>query len=326
MGLGGNLLLTQLAWTAGHKAMSYLPKKWQNRLAGRRDDATLKDFLVNNRQKYPEIVQILSGNETIFSPKENKQVKVKDLEGYTDDGIIRLTNEGKRDWFYVKANDPESYGGAGYVCMYLRVQGTDTIMEIPCVDGCPEIDMQVVQNEMPTATNEIVTTNRRVKPLVFRFRFPVAYLRIYGENDSEVEAEKIELSIKQKAFNKAKQKWNDLNPFGYDMALTKPNEVRQRTIPTYAQVLGQLIQFPRQFGCYLYMGFGFTKLGVTCSMKLSSQKGDMDCIWVDMTLTETMEFDFNKLESTSVADIKNNPSTQSVANGKQVADNTQSVS
>lgn len=331
MGLGANLLVTQLAWTAGHKALNYLPENWKNKISGSRSENEITDFLLQNRAQQRMFIEIFQSGDTIAKLNNDGEV-----EATSPSYQFKYATDGNPDWFYTKADDLR--GGAGYTCMYLRVQGTETIMEIPCVDGCPEIEMNVIQNEMPTASNELVTTNRRVKPLVFRFRFPIAYLRIYGENNASKETTDVRNSL-QKAKDKLMDKINDVkssvmeklgieddNDIAYDPDIGQGNEVMERSIPTYSQVLGTLIQFPRQFGCYLYMGFGFTKIGVTCSMKLTSQKGDMDCIWVDMTLTETMEFDFENLTTIKVSDWQNTTSTTSSnVSGNKVNDNATGV-
>lgn len=338
MGLGANLLVTQLAWTAGHKAMNYLPESWKNKIGGKRSGDEVRDFLTLNRMAVHTKTQIFNANDTVAKIDDNGKV----TQGEPDMvNMVKSNTVGNTNWYYVQADDFK--GGAGYTCMYLRVQGTETILEIPCVDGCPEIEMNVIQNEMPTASNELVTTNRRVKPMVFRFRFPIAYLRIYGENDPNQEVIDVRNSLQKftdkvtgainsvgDAVDSKIKSWlgQDNNDYAYDPDLQsyQENALRERSIPTYAQVLGQLVQFPRQFGCYLYMGFGFTKIGVTCSIKLTSQKGDMDCIWVDMTLVETMEFNFETLTSTKVTDWQNVTSTTSAnSTGSVVSDKANSV-
>lgn len=331
MGLGANLLVTQLAWTAGHKALNYLPENWKNKISGKRDKKELEDFLLYNRSFKQEIVDIFKDGAKISGIDKNGKVTEVEPSYHAKRADI-----GNQNWFYSMADDFR--GGAGYTCMYLRVQGTETIMEIPCVNGSPRISMQVIQNESPTASNELVTTNRRVKPIVFKFSFPIAYLRIYGENDIEKEANSVKTKL-QKRMDKVKGKIQDGvnsikekigfddDDIAYDDDIGKGDEVRERTIPTYSQVLGKLIQFPRQFGCWLYMGFGFSSIGVTCSIDITSQKDSMDCIWVDMTLVETMEFDFNNLISVKVSDWKNVRSTDSANSvGKTTDDNAQSVS
>lgn len=330
MGLGANLLVTQLAWTAGHKALNFLPEDWKNKISGKRSDGELKDFLINNRGTDIEEIDLFVDGQKIADFNGSKE---------PDPSNRYVSNtKGNQNWFYSIADDFR--GGAGYTCMYLRVQGTETIMEIPCVNGSPRISMQVIQNESPTASNELVTTNRRVKPIVFKFSFPIAYLRIYGINESKGKAEDITKSKLRNKMDSVKQKIKDKidsikdkidgadsDDIVYDSDINKGDQIRPRTIPTYSQVLSTLIQFPRQFGCYLYMGFGFSSIGVTCSIDITSQKDNMDCIWVDMTLVETMEFDFAKLTSSKVSDWKNVPSTNSANSvGKTTNDNAQSVS
>lgn len=330
MGLGANLLVTQLAWTAGHKALNFLPENWKNKISGKRSDREISDFLTNNRGTDIEAIDLFVDGQKVAgidgNPKE------------PDPSNRYVSNvKGNKDWFYSIADDFR--GGAGYTCMYLRVQGTETIMEIPCVNGSPRISMQVIQNESPTASNELVTTNRRVKPIVFKFSFPIAYLRIYGTNESEGQAEDIAKTKLKEKMDSAKQKLKDgvdsikeklgfdSDDIVYDSDIGKGDQIRPRTIPTYSQVLSTLIQFPRQFGCYLYMGFGFSSIGVTCSIDITSQKDNMDCIWVDMTLVETMEFDFNRLTSIKVSDWYNARSTDSAnSSGKTINNNAQSVS
>lgn len=235
--------------------------------------------------------------------------------------IVKPLDKFGMNSFYI--NDVTS--SQPFVGMFLRVQGFDTTMLLPCVDGSPKITMQVVHNEMPTASNELVTTNRRIKPMVFRFSFPMAYLRIYGKNayNAEVRDARSKLT---KAKDYLKEKWNNLNPIDFFDMETAKHQVMDRQIPTYAETLNALSKFPRQFGCTLYTGIFNSPISVTCSIEIQSQKGDMDCVWVDMTLVESIEFNFYELKTESVFDWQNKQSiAQAEANGSKVNDGTKEV-
>ena len=235
-----------------------------------------------------------------------------------DTPIVKPLDKFGMNSFYI--NDVTS--SQPFVGMFLRVQGFDTTMLLPCVDGSPKITMQVIHNEMPTASNELVTTNRRIKPMVFRFSSPMAYLRIYGKNayNTEVRDARSKLT---KAKDYLKEKWNDLNPIDFFDMETAKHQVMDRQIPTYAETLNALSKFPRQFGCTLYTGIFNSPISVTCSIEIQSQKGDMDCVWVDMTLVESIEFNFYELKTEGVFDWQNTQSiAQANSNGSKAPDST----
>lgn len=314
-----NIIATNLAWEAGRKALGYLPEKWRNAISGKTDDATLRDFIIDNTGE--------RGDKPI---QYDDVVIATDKGGESDELALNFGHMGGSSYSYNESGELGRVSDRYYISdfnanrlatMFLRVQGSSTIMIIPCVDGSPKISMQVVHNEMPTASNNITTTNRRVKPIVFKFSFPIAYLRIYGTNSNDKETKDARSSV-TKLKDKAKSTFNLYNPIGaLDFKeTTSYHVVRERTIPTYSQVFKELVQFPKQFGCWLYMGFGVPKISVTCSIEMQSQKNDMDCIWVEMTLVETMEFDFNKLEETYTSGLSNKQSiTSSNSQGQSVS-------
>lgn len=364
MGFGANLLVTQLAWTAGHKALEFLPDGLRQKIAGSTSKEDIGEFLTHNRSRDPEMVKIYdektpnvatieldenghpkktnstATQDSLWEADKNGELKPKENFSVKGSNVYKNSAYGKEKWFYVKADDFK--GGAGYTCMYLRVQGTDMIMEVPCVNGCPKISLKVIQNERPTASNEWATTNRRVKPRTFIFEFPIAYLRVYGYNDYDENLQDMRSAL-QKLKDKVNDKVDgvmasvknklgfDSNPIAYDDELDDPefkNRKRERQIPTYSEVLAALFPFPSQFGCYLYTGLAFPKISVSCSMDIESQKGDMDCVWVKMTLIETQEFDFQNLGVNNI-DIALKTATQtnrSSSAGKTQDPNANSVS
>lgn len=312
MGLGANILVTQIAWKAGHKALQYVPDNIKEFLTGNQNDGIMQDYIYENKginasltdsETYADITEsqnLLNGVEGVSKTQEILASEKSQLNAIVevDKNIGTMILNGNSNMFYLS-------GKQNYASMILRVQGQgDQFLYLPCVNGSPIIEMKVESNMMPIANmNEGATTNRRVIPKRFLFSFPISYLRIYNTNSANEKKsntmgklEKIKMRMQQakKALEKAK---NFDNPMG---AFDNPSEGQARTILTFEEIYGEISNFHTQFGAWLYTGIGKApKISVTANITLTAQKNDIDAVFVDIELIENMEFDYTEFKNTS---------------------------
>ena len=288
---------TSIAWSAAHKLVSLLPDSWQEKISGGTGKETQKKYLM-----YP-----LGEFLPLVSFDDDYEIVGTNTDLLDEDAIL----EG--DYRYYNTGDSSD----DYATMILKVCGSDTYMHIPCINGCPKITMEVEGNQLPLASNATpANTTTRILPKVFEFEFPITYLRVYGVNsmDNDVVDNRSKL---EKATDSVKSKWNSINPLGslnIGNTTLSSNYFRDRNFPTYAQVYELLAQFPTQYGCYLYMGFGEKKIPVNCRIEMRSTDGDTDAVMVNMRLTEKQSFDFDALAVVST--------TSSVSGTTQSSNNT----
>lgn len=333
MGLAGNILVTQLAWKAGHTAMGYLPESVQNFFGKKQDKGLVHDYLIEHKG----VNQSLTETKAVGGVKYtglNKSMGNVTEESYTTESGYTLTyedtDESKDVGLMILEGDRKKYylnGRKAYTSMVIQVQGFDQYLILPCVQGYPIITMNVEQNLMPIASLQNgVTTNRRVVPKEYLFKFPVAYLRIYGTN-SENEKKSNTMSALEKFRMRAKQAVNAVNklknfenPVG---AFTNPSEGQARDIPTYQEIYEEICNFHTQFGVYLYMGFNVPKISCTASITMNSQEGDTDAVFLTVKLVESQEFDYQQFTNTNTS-FSNKGAYES--NGKTTSDASKSVS
>lgn len=315
---------TTLAWKAAQRALTYLPESWQTAISGGISSATQKDYLENNIG-YRPIVDI---SDDVDVSDVLRTDDYGDDEDEDDDSLILLGGDKKLDTDYRYFNTGENQLGA-YATMLLKVIGMDSYMLLPCINGSPKITMNVEGNQLPLASNSVpATTTTRIMPKIFEFNFPIAYLRVYGENDLESEVVDNRSKL-EKYTDSVKEGWNSINPLGsLDIAnlSTSTNYYKPRTIPSYEQIYTMLSQFHTQYGCYLYMGFGEVRIPVNCKIQLSATDGETDAVMVHMILTEKHEFDFNALATVSmVSDSSTGVTNTSSVSGSTTTNGSTSI-
>lgn len=267
-------ILTTTAWAAARKMLGLLPEDWQNAI---NNNPVSKDI-------FKEYVEFNRGVIPKITASNNIPANILEIGSTT------------------------LYGASGrsYVSMVLEIIGSNQYLVLPCINGFPKIQMHTEANRRPVATNKApVTTNRRPEPIVYKFEFPIQYLRVYGSNTIEND----EAYIKNRLERKQK------NSIGFLSRSKLVGEKQIRSINTYEQIITHLRQFQTQHGCYLYLGFGSPRIEVTCSLDISTQKDKMDCVYVAMVLTETQRFDFTKAKSS----FKNSMDVSQIVSGKKVS-------
>lgn len=253
-------ILTSCAWLAARKMIGLLPEDWQLALSGNKMSDDIIEEYASNRTGTPPA--LINSN----APAD----------------ILQKGN-------------PVYYGNGKYISMILEVPDTNQYLVIPCVDGSPTIQMHTEANLRPVATNKApITSNRRPKPVEYRFKFPIQYLRTYGINN----AEEVDNNVQNELMKKKTS-----NSIGFSSFRT-PSKPRARNIHTYEQIMTHLRQFHNQTGCYLYTGWGQPKIEVTANITISSGHRNMDCIYVILDLVETHRFDFANISTKGGLGIK----------------------
>lgn len=290
-----NIVLTRVAWVAGQKAAGYLPESVQNFLSGNKmSSEIMEEYMINNIGEEPNLISDITSSmiSTYGSMTYNAQ----------DNNTL--------GW----------YGETPKVLMALEAIGGNAILTFPCLNGFPKISFHVEANQQPVATNKVpVTTNRRVVPTQFVWEFPVAYLRVYGENDAG--SKTIDTRNKlQKFADNAKTSINSVTSLSFDKwEDNESGQQRPRQTPTYAEIINHLKRFQTQFGCYLYTGLGSPRMEVTTKIDIETQKGDMDCVYVRLVCTETQLFDFVNLKASGgIVNNMNTRSSNATTNGGQL--------
>ena len=281
--LGATIIGSNVAFYAANKALGYLPEDWQSAIGGNQSKELYNEYLNLSNQGTPLILN----NDRLF------------MEASTGDANYYSMN---------------STGNA----ILQIIGGTSDILILPFCDGYPIIKQDVIPNELPIASNlGVGTTNRRIAPTEWIFNFPIQYLRIYGENDTNKQ-----ITDARDWTQKARDTFNSYNPIGFlDIEAKDSGMQRERTIPTYAQIVNKILSFGTQFGCYLYMGFGSPKYKVTCSIEIQSPK-ETQAVRVKIKLTHTQDFDMSKmLVGTGMGGIN----SQHNQNFSLVNDNTKSI-
>lgn len=287
--LGGqkatSIIATRIAWVAGRKLLGYMPQEIQDFISGNKiTDEIYKDYIKNNISD--SSMQGASLSEALFFNGSSKEL--------TSYGSAYGQNNNVNGWF----------GETEYVVMGLEIIGDNTILLFPCVSGFPRISYHTAKNNQPIATNKVpITTNRRVEPSRYYWEFPVKYLRVYGSNNNDDKVIDTRNSL-QKFKDGVSSAINAVENLSFDTNNTSGQQ-QKRQIPTYAEIITYLKQFQTQFGCYLYLGLGVPRIEVTADIDIETQKGDLDCVYVRLTCTETQTFDFVNLKATNSIGINN---------------------
>lgn len=307
----GNVLTTQIAWAAGTEAYGYASK-------------LLSPYLTDETQQDEKLLEFFqSGVEPV-----GDWITIE-----TDDNGKYAYPRSDVNKYYLKSSD--RFAGTGYFSAFLRIEGQNELLVIPCVNGCPEITLNTRSNMLPLASNTTpLTTNIVVEPNTFRFVFPVAYWKVLGQNDLESEVRETQGILNKigQGINSAKQAYNEFidkatindefgNPIGFLKvdADDEYGKVKERSIPTIEQVYAEISKFNTNKVCYLYLGFR-NRVAVTCKIKLNFTKEQMDCVWVEMMLTETMSVGKLGVGASviKVVNVGSTNSTGSNVNGEKI--------
>lgn len=240
---------------------------------------------------------------------------------WDDDELSKLTDAGKLAEIRKKQQE--------------GVEVPIAVLCIPCLDGYPIIEKEVVQNESPVATSlASVATHRQVKPRRWTFAFPVAYLSVYGENAygerainfrrrmNGIATNRSTGNTKKGAMNKYKQfkqtATNYMNSFWNSVGMRNDadggNVITQqyRSIDSVETIMEHLDNFTTQKGCILNLGFT-PPVPVTCSMEIGMGRGEMDCVYVTLRLTESVTFDSTRMKSTRAISSTSKSNTTPIA-------------
>lgn len=315
MSLSGNILVTQIAWNAGKKAYGYIPDSVKSFLGLSDDDSEKQlDYLINNVATDREVTIDISD---INKSKKYVLIEPSAPDLYNVDSFNKNTGVGYHTCF-LKMINPNSSNSS--MVEYIN-EVDNNILKIPCVNGCPKIEFSTQGNRMPIASNQKgLTTNIVVNPTKIFFEFEIAYLRILGINNPNREAQDVDTLASR--YYKFKKAVKDATRGIVDLGISDMDEednlyqVRDRSIFTFQQIYKYLNQFNTNKPCWLYLGFT-DRIPVSVNMKINAGKGDMDCVSVQLELTElALTTFYGALGTTEDKTNKTTTETSSVSTGE----------
>ena len=272
----------------------------------------VRAFLITQEEVTAKLSQRIVGYQVKVNFRD-KGIKYKRGKIFTNDQANALWDDEELDKLCGKGKlDPISKPEE-------EVRVPKAVLCIPCIDGYPVIEKEVVQNENPVATSLAgIATHRQIKPRKWTFAFPVAYLSVYGRNNygeryvnewrrfSGITTNRSTGKTKKGFMNKYKKykqtATNYMNGFWNSIGMRKDADVgnvitqHYRATDTVQSVMAHLDEFITQKGCILSLGYT-APVPVTCSMKITMGRDQMDCIYVELNLTESITFDATRMKT-----------------------------
>lgn len=272
----------------------------------------VRAFLITQEEVTAKLAQRIVGYQVKVNFRD-KGIKYKRGKIFTNDQANALWDDEELNSLCGKGKlDPISKPEE-------EVRVPKAVLCIPCIDGYPVIEKEVVQNENPVATSLAgIATHRQIKPRKWAFAFPVAYLSVYGRNNygeryvnerrrfSGITTNRSTGKTKKGFMNKYKKykqtATNYMNGFWNSVGMRKDADVgnvitqHYRATDTVQSVMAHLDEFITQKGCILSLGYT-APVPVTCSMKITMGRDQMDCIYVELNLTESITFDATRMKT-----------------------------
>ena len=272
----------------------------------------VRAFLTTQEEVTATLSQRIVGYQVKVNFRD-KGIKYKRGKIFTNDQASALWDDEELDKLCGKGKlDPISKPAE-------EVRVPKAVLCIPCIDGYPVIEKEVVQNENPVATSLAgIATHRQIKPRKWVFAFPVAYLSVYGRNNygerNVNEKRRFNGMITNRSTGKTKKGFmnkykkykqtatNYMNGFWNSIGMRKDADVgnvitqHYRATDTVQSVMAHLDEFITQKGCILSLGYT-APVPVTCSMKITMGRDQMDCIYVELNLTESITFDATRMKT-----------------------------